>query len=49
MIVEIVDAAEKIDAFLPKLDPLLSGGLVTVERADVRIYRSAKETGSGAA
>ncbi len=40
IVVEIVDAADKIDAFLPELDPLVHGGLVTVERVEVRVYRS---------
>lgn len=43
MVVEIVDAAEKIEAFLPKLDPLVRGGLVTVERAEVLVYRAAED------
>ena len=38
IVVEIVDAADKIDAFLPKLDSLVEGGLVTVERAEVLVY-----------
>ncbi len=38
MVVEIVDAAERIDAFLPKLEGLVRGGLVTVERAEVLVY-----------
>jgi PII-like signaling protein len=40
IVIEIVDAAEKIDAFLTKLDPLIGGGLVTVERVEVEVYRS---------
>lgn len=43
IVIEIVDAGEKIDAFLPKLDPLVRGGLVTVERAEVLVYRSGSE------
>jgi PII-like signaling protein len=40
ILIEIVDAAEKIDAFLPLLEPLVGGGLVTLERAEVLVYRS---------
>lgn len=40
VVIEIADAAEKIDAFLPKLEPLVQGGLVTVERVEVLVYRS---------
>jgi hypothetical protein len=39
VIIEIVDTREKIEGFLPELDGLVAEGLVTLERADVRIYR----------
>jgi PII-like signaling protein len=39
VIIEIVDTREKIEAFLPQLDGLVGEGLVTLERADVRMYR----------
>jgi hypothetical protein len=39
VIVEIVDCQEKIDAFLPVLDEMMDGGLVTLERAQVIHYR----------
>ncbi len=42
MVVEIVDSAEKIDAFLPTLDPMLGGGLVTLEPVKVIDYRAAR-------
>jgi PII-like signaling protein len=35
VVVEIVDSKEKIDAFLPVLDGMMSSGLVTIERAEV--------------
>jgi PII-like signaling protein len=38
MVVEIVDAEDKIEAFLPLLDQMMSGGIVTVERVQVRRY-----------
>jgi uncharacterized protein len=38
MVVEIVDAEDKVEAFLPVLDPMMSGGLVTIERVRVRCY-----------
>jgi len=34
-----MDTREKIEGFLPELDGLVAEGLVTLERADVRIYR----------
>ncbi|HMD62262.1 MAG TPA: DUF190 domain-containing protein [Opitutaceae bacterium] len=45
LIIEIVDSEEKINAFLPVLDAMMGGGLVTLERARVLHYR----TGSSAA
>ena len=40
IVVEIVDVPEKIEAFLALIDPLVSEGLATLEKADVRFYRS---------
>ena len=38
MVVEIVDEKEKIDAFLPVLDGMMSSGLVTLEKVQVLQY-----------
>jgi len=38
IVIEIVDAREKIDTFLPHLELMMGGGLVTLERA--RVIRS---------
>ena len=38
MVIEIVDTQEKIDAFLPLLDPMMGLGLVTLERVQVLQY-----------
>lgn len=38
LIVEIVDSEDKIDQFLPVLDPMMSSGLVTLERVQVLQY-----------
>ena len=40
MIVEIVDSLEKIEAFLPLLDQLITDGLVTLEKVRVIHYRA---------
>jgi len=40
VVVEIVDSQEKIDAFLPVLDGMMSSGLITMERAEVLQYGS---------
>ncbi len=42
VVVEIVDAQEKIDAFLPVLDGMMSSGLVTIEKVQVLQYGKAK-------
>jgi hypothetical protein len=39
VIVEIVDAEEKVNAFLPQIQALMGGGLVTVEKVRVLHYR----------
>ncbi len=39
IIVEVVDSAEVIDAFLAEIDQMITGGMVTVERVEVRAYR----------
>lgn len=40
VIVEVVDAEEKLQAILPTLDGMMGGGLITMERAQVILYRS---------
>ena len=47
IIVEIVDTAEKVEAFLPTIDSAIKDGLATVERVQIRFYRSgSRETAS---
>jgi PII-like signaling protein len=40
IVVELVDTLEKIDAFLPLIDGAISDGLATVEKVQIRFYRS---------
>ena len=40
LIVEINDTEEKINAFLPVLDEMMKGGLVTLEKVRVIDYRA---------
>jgi PII-like signaling protein len=40
LVIEIVDADEKIQAFLPVLDEMMKGGLVTLEKVRVIDYRA---------
>jgi PII-like signaling protein len=37
--VEVVETEEKIHAILPELDRMIGGGLITLERARVIMYR----------
>lgn len=37
-IIEIVDSDEKINAFLPVLDKMMTSGLVTLEKVKVLLY-----------
>lgn len=46
LVIEIVDAEEKINAFLPVLDGMMKGGLVTLEKVRVIHYRSNEENGA---
>lgn len=45
LIIEIVDAQPKIDAFLPELEKLMGSGLVTIENVKVLRYGNG-ESGS---
>jgi uncharacterized protein len=40
IVVEIVDTREKIEEFLPVVDGAIGEGLATLERVEVRFYRS---------
>jgi PII-like signaling protein len=48
LVIEIVDSEEKINAFLPVLDEMMKGGLVTLEKVKVIDYRADKENAIGA-
>ena len=39
IVIEIVDTAQKIDAFLPLLDQMMDGGLITLEKVKVFRYQ----------
>ena len=39
LVIEIVDAEEKINAFLPQLEQMVTGGLITLEAVKVIEYR----------
>lgn len=50
IVIECVETFEKIEAILPELDRMIGGGLITLERARVIMYRpelpEAERTGS---
>jgi len=39
IVVECVDSEEKIEAILPELDRMIGGGLITLEKVKVIVYR----------
>ncbi len=43
LVIEIVDTEEKLNAFLPTLDEMMKGGLVTLEKVRVIDYRANSE------
>jgi len=40
IVIEIVDTEDKIEAFLPTIDDAIGEGLATLEKVEVRFYRS---------
>ena len=44
IVIEIVDALEKIERFLPVIDGSIVEGLATLERVKVRFYRGGAST-----
>jgi uncharacterized protein len=43
IIIELIDTREKLERFLELIDDKIDAGLVTLEKAEVRFYRSKKE------
>lgn len=43
IVIEIVDTEERIENFLPIVDAAISEGLATVEKVQVRLYRSGRD------
>ena len=41
LVIEIVDSEEKVNAFLPTLDGLMTSGLITLEKVQVLQYGTA--------
>ena len=43
LIVEVVEYEERIEKILPRLDEMVGGGLITLEKVRVILYRPAKK------
>jgi len=43
IIVEVIETQERIDQILPRVDEMVEGGLITLEKVRVILYRSAKK------
>jgi uncharacterized protein len=43
LVIEIVDSEEKINGFLPVIEEMMNGGLVTLEKARVIDYRAEQD------
>jgi PII-like signaling protein len=43
IIVEVVESTERIEKILPQLDQMVEGGLITLEKVRVILYRAAKK------
>jgi len=42
VVIEIVDTRDKVEAFLPVIDGAIGEGLATLEKVEIRLYRSGK-------
>jgi PII-like signaling protein len=43
IVVEVVESTERIEQILPRLDEMVEGGLITLEKVRVILYRAAKK------
>src|SRR4051812_10023898 len=49
LVIEIVDSEEQINKFLPELDKMIGGGLVTLEKVKIVRYQAGTESGESIA
>lgn len=42
IVIEAVESSERIEEMLPQLDPMVEGGLITLEKVRVILYRGGK-------
>lgn len=43
LVIECIETQERIEAILPEIDAMLGGGLITLERAKVILYRPGQD------
>jgi PII-like signaling protein len=43
LVVEVVDTQEKINAIMPRIDSMMGGGMITLEKATVIRYRNTEK------
>jgi PII-like signaling protein len=43
IVLEVIEYQDRIDAILPRLDEMVEGGLITLEKVRVILYRAAKK------
>jgi len=46
IVVELVESREAIEGFLAELEPVLGGGMVTLEKVEVVLYRAQRDEGA---
>lgn len=47
VVIETVETAERIESLLPRLDEMVGGGLITLEKVRVILYRPRRKDGGG--
>jgi uncharacterized protein len=43
IVIEVIETQERIEQILPRLDEMVEGGLITLEKVRVILYRAAKK------
>jgi PII-like signaling protein len=43
VVLEVIETQERIEQILPRLDQMVDGGLITLEKVRVILYRAAKK------
>jgi PII-like signaling protein len=43
LVIEVVDTQEKINSIMPRIDAMMTGGMITLEKATVIRYSSAEK------